>query len=169
MVVDVVAETSRGVLAMAEYLTKDVIESVALNQPITFIDSIPCNKGYVCHNSGSGIFILRGIVHNPNACFARYEVEFTGNISIPTDGAITPIATAIVVSGEEKNGSRAIITPTVVDSYGNVTSRATIDVPKGCCLTVSVEYVNGTVNDPTTTPTPLINVIDGSLTISRTA
>ena len=154
---------------MAEYLTRDVVESVALNQPITFIDSIPCNKNYVYHNNGSGIFILRGIVRNPNACFARYEIEFTGNIAIPTNGAITPISTAIVVSGEEQNGSRAIVTPTVVDSYGNVTSRTIIDVPRGCCFTVSVEYVNGTVNDPTVTPTPLINVIDGSLSIDRIA
>lgn len=154
---------------MAEYLTLDTVESVALNTAIPFVDSIRCNRGYVFHQNGTGIFVLRGIVNNPTSCFARYNVEFTGNISIPTGGAITPIATAIVVSGESRQGSRAIFTPTAVDEYGNVTSRATIDVPKGCCFTVSVEYVNGTVNDPTTTPTPLINVVDGSLSISRTA
>lgn len=154
---------------MAEYLTRDSVESVALNAPIPFIDSIPCQKGYVFHQNGTGIFVLRGIVNNSCACFARYEVEFTGNISIPEEGEVTPIATAIVVSGEERQGSRAIYTPAAVDEYGNVTSRATVDVPRGCCFTVSVEYVNGTVNDPTTIPTPLINVIDGSLSISRTA
>ena len=154
---------------MAEYLTRDAVESVALNTAIPFVDSIPCNRGYVFHQSGTGIFVLRGIVNNPTTCFARYNVEFTGNISIPTGGTITPIATAIVVSGESRQGSRSIYTPTVVDNYGNVTSRATIDVPRGCCFTVSVEYVNGTVNDPTVTPTPLINVVDGSLRINRTA
>ena len=154
---------------MAEYLTRDAVESVALNSPIQFLDSIPCNRGYIFHSPGTGIFILRGIVNNPTACFARYNVEFTGNISIPTGGAVTPIATAIVVSGEERTGSRSITTPAAVDAYGNVTSRATIDVPRGCCFTVSVEYVNGVVNDPATTPTPTINVIDGSLSISRTA
>lgn len=153
---------------MAEYLTRDAVETVALNTPIPFIDSIPCNKGYVVHQSGSGILVLRGVVNNPSCCFARYEVEFTGNISIP-EGTVTPIATAIVVSGESREGSRSIFTPTVVDEYGNVTSRATVDVPKGCCFTVSVEYVNGSVNDPTVTPTPLINVIDGSLSVSRIA
>lgn len=137
--------------------------------PIPFIDSIPCQKGYVLHQSGTGILILRGVVNNPCSCFARYEVEFTGNIAIPEEGEITPIATAIVVSGEERIGSRAIFSPTETDEYGNVTSRATVDVPKGCCFTVSVEYVNGTVNDPTVVPTPLINVIDGSLSITRTA
>lgn len=151
---------------MAEYLTRDTVESVALNAPIPFIDSIRCNKGYVFHQNGTGIFVLRGITNN---CFARYEVEFTGNISILDGGELTPIATAIVVSGEERIGSRSIYTPAAVDEYGNVTSRAVIDVPRGCCFTVSVEYVNGTVDDPTVVPTPLINVIDGSLSINRIA
>lgn len=140
-----------------------------LNTPIPFIDSFPCRKGYIVHSNASGIFILRGIVNNPSNCFARYEVEFTGNIAIPTGGAVTPIATAIVVSGESRDGSRSISTPAAVDEYGNVTSRATINVPRGCCFTVAVEYVNGTVNDPATTPTPLINVVDGSLSITRVA
>lgn len=151
---------------MAEYLTRDSVESVALNQAIPFIDSIPCNKGYVFHQNGTGIFVLRGITNN---CFARYQIEFTGNIAIPEEGEVTPIATAIVVSGEERIGSRSIFTPAEVDEYGNVTSRATVDVPRGCCFTVAVEYVNGTVDDPTVVPTPLINVIDGSLSITRTA
>lgn len=154
---------------MAEYLTRDAVETVALNTAIPFVDSIPCNRGLVFHQSGTGIFVLRGIVNNPCSNFARYNVVFTGNIAIPEGGAISPIATAIVVSGEERTGSRSIFTPAAVDEYGNVTSRATVDVPRGCCFTVSVEYVNGTVNDPATTPTPIINVIDGSLSIVRTA
>ena len=154
---------------MAEYLTRDTVETVALNQPIPFIDSIPCNRGYVYHQSGTGILILRGIVNNSCGGFARYNVEFTGNIAVVEEGELTPIATAIVVNGEERAGSRSIFTPAEADEYGNVTSRATVDVPKGCCFTVAVEYVNGIVNDPTVIPTPLINVIDGSLSISRTA
>lgn len=150
---------------MAEYLTRDQVETVALNAPIPFLDSIRCPNGCVIHSSGSGIFILRGKTNN---CFARYELEFTGNISIPTGGAVTPIATAIVLSGEQQQGSRSIYTPAAVDENGNVTSRATIDIPRGCCLNVSVEYVSG-VTDDTTVPTPTINVIDGSLSIERIA
>ena len=151
---------------MAEYLTRDEVVSAALNTPIPFIDSIPCTRGYIYHQNGTGIFVLRGITNN---CFARYEVVFTGNIAIPEGGAVTPIATAVVVSGEQREGSRSILTPAAVDEYGNVVSRATVDVPRGCCFTVSVEYVNGAVNDPTVTTTPVINVVDGSLSISRTA
>ena len=151
---------------MAEFLTRDAIVAVPLNTAIPFIDSIPCNKGCVFHQNGSGILVLRGVTNN---CFARYEIEFTGNIAIPTGGDITPIATAIVVTGEIREGSRSISTPAAVLEYGGVTSRATVDVPKGCCFTVAVEYVNGTVDTPEVVPTPVINVIDGSLTISRTA
>jgi len=154
---------------MPEFITRDQVESVALNSPIPFIDSIRCNKGYVYHQNGTGVVILRGIVNNPTSCFARYSVEFTGNIAIPEGGTVTPIATAIVVSGEQRQGSRSIFTPAAVDEYGNVTSRAVIDVPRGCCFTVSVEYVNGTVDDSATTPTPLINVVDGSLSVTRVA
>jgi hypothetical protein len=151
---------------MAEYITRDEVVSAALNTPIPFIDSIPCTRGYIFHQNGTGIFVLRGITNN---CFARYEVVFTGNIAIPEGGAVTPIATAVVVSGEQREGSRSILTPAAVDEYGNVVSRATVDVPRGCCFTVSIEPVNGTVNDPATTPTPLINIIDGSVSIRRTA
>jgi len=150
---------------MAEYLTRDATEVVNLNAPVQFLDSIPCNSGCVFHQNGTGIFILKGKGTN---CFARYEVEFTGNLAIAEGGAVSPIATAIVVNGEQRQGSRSIYTPTAAETYGNVTSRATIDVPRGCCFTVSVEYVNG-VTDGTTTPTPTINVIDGSLSITRTA
>lgn len=150
---------------MAEYLTRDSVEVVSLNSPIPFLDSIPCPNGNVIHQSGSGIFTLRG---RGNNCFARYEVEFTGNIAIPTGGIVTPIATAIVVRGESQQGSRAIYTPAAVDQYGNVASRTTVDVPKCCCFTISVEYVSG-VTDGTTVPTPTINVIDGSLSITRIA
>ena len=149
---------------MPEYLTRDTIETVALNAPVQFLDSIPCNSGCVFHQNGTGIFILKGKTTN---CFARYLVEFTGNIAIP-EGAVTPIATAIVVNGEQREGSRSIFTPAAAEDFGNVTSRAIIDVPKGCCFTVAVEYISG-VTDGTTTPTPTINVLDGSLSIDRIA
>lgn len=154
---------------MAEYLTRSAVETVDLGAAIPFIDSIPCCKGYIYHQNGTGIFVLRGIVNNPNACFARYKVEFTGNIAVPEGGALTPIATAITVSGETRVGSRSIFTPAAVDEYGNVTSRATIDVPRDCCFTVAVSYVSGVVDDPTTVPTPTIEVIDGSVSITRVA
>lgn len=150
---------------MAEYLANPV-QTVALNAPILFNASIPCNKGYIYHEDETGVFILRGITCN---CFARYQVTFNGNIAIPEGGEVTPIAVALAVSGEPRLTSRAIFTPAAVDEYGNVTSTALITVPKGCCFSLSVEYVDATTNDAATTPTPLIEVQNANLVINRVA
>lgn len=150
---------------MAEYLA-NVVQNVALNGPILFTASIPCTKGYVYHEDETGIFILRGCTNN---CFARYQVTYNGNIAVPEDGELTPIAVAITVNGEPRLTSRAIFTPQAVDEYGNVTSTAIITVPKGCCFTVSVRYVDATTDDPATEPTPLIAVQNSNLVINRIA
>lgn len=152
---------------MAEYLA-NAVQNVALNSPVLFTASIPCNRGYVYHEDETGIFILRGVVNN-GGCFARYQVTFNGNIAIPTGGAVTPIAIAITVNGEPRLTSRAIFTPAAVDEYGNVTSTAIITVPKGCCFTVSVRSVDATTDDPATEPTPLIEVQNANLVINRIA
>ena len=149
---------------MAEYFADE--QNLALNSAISFDASIPCTKGYIYHENGTGIFILRGITNN---CFARYQVTYNGNIAIPEGGAVTPIALAISVNGEERPTSRAIFTPQAVNEYGNVTSTAIITVPKGCCFSVSVRYVDATVDDPAVTPTPTITVINSNLVFSRIA
>lgn len=150
---------------MAEYLA-NAIQNVALNSPILFTASIPCNKGYVYHEDETGIFTLRGITNN---CFARYQVTYNGNIAIPTGGAVTPIAIAITVNGEPRVTSKAIFTPQAVDEYGNVTSTAIITVPKGCCFSLAVRYIDATVDDPAVDPTPVIEVQNSNLVISRIA
>ena len=150
---------------MAEYLA-NAVQNVALNGPILFTASIPCTKGYIYHEDETGIFTLRGITNN---CFARYQVTYNGNIAVPDGGAITPIAVAITVNGEPRVTSRAIFTPQAVDEYGNVTSTAIITVPKGCCFSVAVRYVDATTDDPATDPTPLIEVQNSNLVITRIA
>lgn len=149
----------------AEYLANP-IQEVALNAPILFSASIPCNRGYIYHEDETGIFILRGITCNQ--CFATYQVTFNGNIAIPEGGTVTPIAVAITINGEPRVTSRAIYTPAAVDEYGNVTSTAIIKVPKGCCFSLAVEHVPATT-DPTVTPAPVINVQNANLVISRIA
>ena len=149
---------------MAEYLANDV-QQIALNQPAVFTASIPCPRGFVYHEDETGIFILRGATPN---CFARYQVTFNGNIAIPTGGTVGPIAVALAVNGEPRPTSRAIFVPAAVDTYGNVTSTAIITVPKGCCFTLSVRYVAAD-EDPATTPTPIIELQNANLTVTRIA
>ena len=83
---------------MAEYVYNP-IQLVQPNQNVLLEDSIPCTKGYVVHRNGSGILTLRGIV-NGCGCFARYQVTFNGNIAVPEDGTVGPIAIALAIDGE---------------------------------------------------------------------
>lgn len=149
---------------MAEYVYNES-QSVDLNTPLLFNNSIPCPRGNVFHNSGDGIFILKG---NTNNCFARYQLTFNGNIALPTGATVTPIALAIAVNGEPRATSRAIFTPAAVDEYGNVTSTAIVTVPRGCCFSASIRAVSGVTN-ATDEPAPTINVINANLVINRIA
>ena len=149
---------------MAEYFA-NLEQVVPLNEAIDFEASIPCNRGYVFHEDGTGVFTLRGCGSN---CFARYKATYNGNIAIPTGGTVAPIAVAVTVNGEPRMMSRAIFTPAAGEEYGNVTSTAIITVPKGCCFSVSVRCVSG-ITDGTTTPPVSISQINGNLTIDRVA
>lgn len=149
---------------MAEYLANSV-QTIALNQPAVFTASIPCTRGLVYHEDGTGIFILRGATPNR---FARYQVVFNGNIAVPTGGTVGPIAISLAVNGEPRTTSRAIVTPAAVEEYFNVTSTAIITVPCGCCFSLSVQYVPAS-DDPTVVPTPNIELQNANLTISRIA
>lgn len=151
---------------MAEYVYNP-IQLVQPDQPVILGASIPCNRGYVFHREGSGIVTLRGIVNNSCANFARYQVTFNGNIAVPTDGTVGPIAVSLAIGGEPILTSRAIVTPAAVDEYFNVTSTAIITVPKGCCFNVSVENASfgATAADTSTA----INVQNANLVVSRIA
>lgn len=158
---------------MAEYVYNGV-QSVQPNQNVLLQSSIPCGKGYVYHREGSGILTLKGVVNNPTACFARYQVTFNGNIAVPSDGTVGPIAIALAINGEPIQPSKAVYTPAAVAAdqptdanFGNVTSTAIITVPKGCCFTLSVE--NDSTGVTAADPAPAILVKNANLTISRIA
>ena len=151
---------------MAEFAYNPV-QTVEPNQNILLDTVIPCNKGYVYHRNQSGIVILRGIVNCPNACFARYQVTFNGNIALTDGSSVGPVSIALAIDGEPIQTSRAIVTPAAVEEYFNVTSTAIITVPRGCCFSVAVEN--------TSTPAapggvaPEIDVQNANLTVTRIA
>lgn len=152
---------------MACEFTYNPIQLVEPNQNVLLNTSIPCNKGYVIHRDGAGIVTLRGIVNNPCATFARYQVTFNGNIAVPTGGTVGPISVALAIDGEPVQTSRAIVTPAAVEEYNNVTSTAIITVPRGCCYTVAVE--NTSAPAAAGGAAPEINVQNANLTVSRIA
>ena len=153
---------------MAEF-TYNPVQTVEAGQNVILNNSISCSKGYVFHRNESGIVILRGIVNNPSNEYARYQVTFNANIAVPEGGTAGEISVALAVDGEIIPTSLASVTPTVVDSYFNVTSTKYITVPKGCCFTLSVENASTSITGETPTPASPINVRNANLVVTRTA
>ncbi len=138
---------------MAEYITT-TDQNVALNQAIPFNSvSVPCNRGSVIPVA-PGEIILRG--------GARYEVTLQGNIMIPTGGAVTAVALGIALNGSVLPESVAIYTAQAVEEYRHIHVSVPINVPSGCCVSVSGHYVDGTEDDAAVTPTPSITVRRGA-------
>ena len=152
---------------MAEYVYNEV-QLVQPNAAAQLETAIGCNRGYVLHRPGSGILTIRGLVNNPCARFARYRVAFDGNIAVPEGGTAGEIQLAIAIDGEIVPTSIAAATPTAVSAYWNVNGFAIVDVPVGCCYTISVE--NASVStDPATTPASALNVRNLNVEVTRLA
>lgn len=141
---------------LAEY-TSIGTQTVAAGQNVAFTETpVGCNRGFVTHREGSGVFTLRGIT---NQCRARYKVSFGANIAVPTGGTAGPISVAIAISGEPLASATAIVTPAAAGEFFNIFTAVYIDVPRGCCTTVAVEN----------TSTQAIDVANSNLIIERVA
>lgn len=158
---------------MAEFAFNP-IQRVENGQNIILDTVIPCNKGYVFHRDQSGILILRGIVNCPNACFARYQVTFNGNIALPDGETVGPVSIALAIDGEPIQTSRAIVTPAdtateppTAENFFNVTSTAIVSVPRGCCFTVAVENTSPPAMAGSVAPAILVQ--NANLTVARIA
>jgi cytidine deaminase len=102
-----------------------------------------CRKGFVSHRTGSGIFFLKG---SNNGCKAVYRVTFDGNIAIATGGTVEPISVALTINGEALGNATAIVTPAAIGDFFNVSITTFVDIPCGCCVTVSVENTSETTD-----------------------
>lgn len=100
-----------------------------------------CHKGFISHRDDSGIFFLKG---SNNGCKAVYRVTFDGNIAIATGGTVEPISVALTINGEALGNATAIVTPAAIGDFFNVSITTFVDIPCGCCVTVSVENTSDT-------------------------
>ena len=119
----------------------NAIQLVNANQNVYFTDTVTCGGPCVSHRDNSGLVTLRGLT---NQCRARFKVTFGGNIAVPEGGTAGPIQLALAIDGEAVSSTTMIATPAAVGDYFNVFSAIFIDVPKGCCVTVSVQNTTAT-------------------------
>lgn len=140
---------------MAEY-TAVSSQNVAANGNVVFTNTAVKGSNCIQHREGSGIVTLRGIT---NQCRARYFVDFSANIAVPTGGTAGAISLAIAISGETVLSSQMISTPAAVEQFNNVSTGIYVDVPKGCCVNIAVENTSGVA----------IDVANANLVVTREA
>lgn len=117
----------------------NALQTVAANQSVYFTDTVACGNCSIMHREGSGLVALKG---NTNQCRARYKVTFGGNIALPAGGVAGPISLAIAIDGEAIPSTTMIVTPAAVEQFFNVFSAIFVDVPRGCCMTISVRNIS---------------------------
>ena len=107
-------------------------QTVAVGQSVPFTEEIGSKCGAERHRAGSAQLTLvkRG----------RYLVNFNANIAVPaTGGTVGPISLAVALNGEAMNGSVMTVTPAAVSEFFNVSTQHYVDVPCGCCVTITVQ------------------------------
>jgi hypothetical protein len=114
----------------------NALQTVQANQNVYFSDTVISGGSVISHRDDSGLITLRG---NTGQCRARFRISFGGNIAVPTGGTVEAISLALAIDGEALGSSTMIVTPAAVEEYFNVFGAMFIDVPKGCCLTVSIQ------------------------------
>ena len=116
----------------------NALQTVPANQNVYFTDTVTCGNCAITHRDDSGLVTLRGMT---GQCRARFRVSFGANIGLPADGTAGPISLAIAIDGEAVRATTMTVTPAAVEEFFNVFSSVFIDVPRGCCVTVSVRNI----------------------------
>lgn len=134
----------------------NALQTVAANQNVYFTDEVTGGNCAIMHRDDSGLVTLKGVT---NQCRARYKVTFGGNIAVPAAGTVDAISLALTIEGEPVGATTMTVTPAAVSEFFNVFSAVFIDVPRGCCVTVSVKNIT----------TQAIDVQNANLIVERVA
>lgn len=120
-------------------ITANALQTVAPNSNVLFTETPVRGNCSLLHREGSGLVTLRGIT---DQCRARFRVSFGANVAIPTGGTVAPISLAIAINGEPIGPATVISTPAAAGEFNNVFTSIFLNVPTGCCYTVSVQNIS---------------------------
>lgn len=142
---------------MASEYNYPLVQTVAVDENVLFLNGNRCcKKGYIVHNDSSGIFRIKG---DPRSCKTIYKVHFNANIAIAEGGTVGEISVALVQNGEVLRNAVGTVTPTVAEAFFNTGFETFIELPCGCCDTISVRNISDTP----------IDVINANIIIDRIA
>ena len=145
---------------MAEY-SYPLVQTVAVDENILFLNGNRCcKKGLIMHNDNSGVFRVKGV---SNCCKTIYKVHFNANVTVSDaadGGVLEPVSVALVQNGEVLRNAVATVTPAAIGDLFNVSFETFIELPCGCCDTISVKNISDTT---------AIDVVNANIVIDRVA
>ena len=141
---------------MAVEYSYSTTQTVASDANVLFLNgSRCCKKGLINHGDNSGIFRIQG-----TGCKSIYKVHFNANIAITTGGTVEPISVSLYQNGEVVSNAVAVVTPAAVGDFWNVGFETFIELPCGCCDTISIRNTSATTG---------IDVVNANIIIDRVA
>ena len=132
---------------MAAEYSYPLTQTVAVDENILFLNGDRCcKKGFIVHNDASGVFRLKGICKN---CAPRaiYKVNFHANVAVaPADegGVLEPIILALSQNGETARNTVSVVTPAAIGDQWVINFETLVELPCGCCDTISVRNISET-------------------------
>ena len=143
---------------MAVEYSYPLTQTVVNGENVLFLNGNRCcKKGLIMHNDGSGVFRVKGV---SNSCKTIYKVHFNTNIAISEGGTVEPISIALTQNGEVLRNAVATVTPAAIGDFWNVGVETFIELPCGCCDTITVRNISATT---------AIDVVNSNLVIDRVA
>lgn len=132
---------------MAAEYSYPITQVVAADENILFLNGDRCcKKGFILHNNTSGVFRLKGICKNC-ATRAVYKVNFHANVAVAPaadGGVLQPIIVALSQNGETMQNTVSVVTPAAIGDQWVVNFETLIELPCGCCDTISVRNISAT-------------------------
>ena len=132
---------------MAAEYSYPLTQTVAVDENILFLNGDRCCKrGYILHNNTSGVFRLKGICKNC-ATRAVYKVNFHANVAVAPaadGGVLEPVTLALTQNGETMLNTVSTVTPAAIGNLWVINFETLIELPCGCCDTISVRNISAT-------------------------
>ena len=132
---------------MASEYSYPLTQTVAADGNILFLNGDRCcKKGLILHNDTSGIFRLKGICKNCS-CKVTYKVSFHANVAVAPaadGGVLEPVALALTQNGETLLNTVSTVTPAAIGDLWVINFETLIELPCGCCDTISVRNISTT-------------------------
>ena len=134
---------------MAAEYSYPLTQTVAVDENILFLNGDRCcRKGFIVHSDASGVFRLKGICKN---CVTRavYKVNFHANVAVAPaaeGGVLEPIVIALSQNGETARNTVSVVTPAAIGDQWVINFETLIELPCGCCDTISVRNISASTS-----------------------